>query len=808
MSLKKNLVANYLGQGWTGLIGLAFVPLYIKHLGIESYGLIGIFTLLQAWLTLLDMGMTPTLNREMARFTAGTHTPQSIHDLLRSMEMIALGVAVLISLLVWAASGWLASDWLRAGKLSIDTVAQAIAIMGAVIALRLFEGIYRGTILGLQKQVFFNAVNSFFATLRAAGAVAILIWVSPTIQAYFVWQGMVSVVSVISLAAIAHRHLPKTPSPPKFSRQAVNEVWRFAGGMMATTLLAILLTQVDKILLSKLINLEAFGYYTLANTVATAIYLLIVPITQAFYPRFTELASQGDTQGLIQIYHRSAQLVTVVAAPIALMLIFFGENLLTLWTGSPTLAHDVAPLLALLAAGTLLNGLMHIPYMLQLAHGWSGLAARVNLIAVIVLVPAILWAVPRFGAVGAAWAWIFLNTGYVLIGIQIMHRRLLPRAQWQWYWKDVCIPFATAALIAAVLKLIQPMTMDFAMTIVWFAAVGASMVGAAILVARDLRITIFRGFSENTPEISELDENKIMSSTQPLVTVGIPTFNRPDGLRRSLDCISRQTYPNLEIIVSDNASPGDETRNVVEDCMARDARIRYVRQPSNLGATANFQYLLDAASGEYFLWVSDDDWRAPSYIEVLLHELQADEEAAIAFCDIAVLDEQGNRRSDFYASYAPYLKQLTSSGRLVRLTRFFLQHENYGKACLMYGLMPSRIIKSISLDSVFELYGFYGLDNLIIFILLGKGKLKLVEGVLYGCTAGNIKHYAYASVEPNVLKRRSQAIARQLRYLFSYLRLSDGVLKMLMVILFPVKLTSFYWHLLRKKFVFSPRGKF
>ena len=71
MSLRRNVLANYLGQGWRAIMSLAFVPVYIKYLGIEAYGLIGIFVMLQAWLTLLDMGMKPALAREMARFTGG-----------------------------------------------------------------------------------------------------------------------------------------------------------------------------------------------------------------------------------------------------------------------------------------------------------------------------------------------------------------------------------------------------------------------------------------------------------------------------------------------------------------------------------------------------------------------------------------------------------------------------------------------------------------------------------------------------------------------------------------------------------------
>src|ERR1035438_4166266 len=106
MSLKKNVAANYIGQGWQALMSFAFVPLYIKYLGMEAYGLIGIFALLQAWLVLLDMGVRPTLSREMARYIGGAHDAQSIRNLLRSVEVIVFAIAGAIALGIWAASGW------------------------------------------------------------------------------------------------------------------------------------------------------------------------------------------------------------------------------------------------------------------------------------------------------------------------------------------------------------------------------------------------------------------------------------------------------------------------------------------------------------------------------------------------------------------------------------------------------------------------------------------------------------------------------------------------------------------------------
>jgi O-antigen/teichoic acid export membrane protein len=155
------------------------------------------------------------------------------------------------------------------------------------------------------------------------------------------------------------------------------------------------------------------------------------------------------------------------------MLVAFGEELLLLWTGDAGLANRAAPLLALLAGGTLLNGLMHMPYMLQLAYGWTGFAVRINVVAVALLVPAIFWAVPHYGAMGAAWAWVLLNAGYVGIGVFFMHRRLLPAEKWRWYRQDVAIPLLLIAVYVLLARLWMPMGIGRLETLPWLAAICA-----------------------------------------------------------------------------------------------------------------------------------------------------------------------------------------------------------------------------------------------------------------------------------------------------------------------------------------------
>jgi len=101
----------------------------------------------------------------------------------------------------------------------------------------------------------------------------------------------------------------------------------------------------------------------------------------------------------------------------------------------------------------------------------------------------------------------------------------------------------------------------------------------------------------------------------PLVSVGIPTYNRPEGARRTLQAIAGQTYGNLEIIVSDNASPDQRTEQAVAEIVARDRRVRFFRQSTNLGSSGNFQFLLGQATGRYFMWAADDDEWDASFVQ-------------------------------------------------------------------------------------------------------------------------------------------------------------------------------------------------
>ena len=441
-------------------MNIAFIPLYIKYLGIEAYGVIGFYVMLQGWLQLLDMGMTPTLSREMARATGGSHTPDSMLDVLRSIEVLAVMIAFAMVLSVALSSGWLAHDWLRAEHLSFAELQQALVIMGIVSALRFIENLYRSSLVGLQCQVILNVIATSTATLRALGAVGMLHWISPTLNTFFIWQGIVSVVSLIWLGLVTYRALPKGTRPGRFSPAVLMEIKEFAGGMLGLTLLSLILTNVDKIVLSRLLSLGDYGYYSLAISVATSINILGSPIRQAWYPRLCELVVSNNKKILCRTFHQGSQLVAVVMGSAAAVMIAYAPILLAWWTHDAELAEKTAHLVQVLVFGNLLNGLMWMPAVLQLSFGWTRLTIYTNIVSIIIIIPAIFLITPVYGALGAAWVWVILNAGYILFGVHFMFRKILGGEKSRWYIDDVIRPLQAPAMMVVMIglfeKYIQP----------------------------------------------------------------------------------------------------------------------------------------------------------------------------------------------------------------------------------------------------------------------------------------------------------------------------------------------------------------
>ena len=456
---KRNMIANFAGQGWTALMGFVFIPLYLRFIGAEGYGLIGFFVLLSSTLSLLDMGFDITAMREIASFNeVGDSEKQRISTLLRSIELVLWAIALMIGVGVGLAAPWITTRWLNVQSARIPEVTNGIRLMAIALVIQFPIDFYSGCLIGLQKQVKLSVINSASATLRGVGAVSLWWLIAPTAQVFFAWQCVASAITVFFLRSSVRRSTAH-PKSQRFNLASLRSVGKYTAGVGGINLLGYLLTQIDKIILSKVLPLKAFGYYTLAWTLGTFAYRFIGPIFNAYYPRVAQLVGQISPQHLVnpqrdtelvQLYLRASRVMAVAIVPFSLWLAWYAKELLALWTHDTGVAEAAAAAVAWIALGTLCNGLMHIPYTVQLASGQLKLAFWHNFIAVLLVVPLTYYGATHYGLQGAALSCFLLNIGSVIIGSPIMYRMMMKNARSDWYRHAVAYPVLEAAFLIAV----------------------------------------------------------------------------------------------------------------------------------------------------------------------------------------------------------------------------------------------------------------------------------------------------------------------------------------------------------------------
>lgn len=495
--LKRNMIANFAGSIWQGLMGLVFIPFYIKFIGIESWGLIGIFATLQVIFGLLDMGLSSTLNREMARLSVLPTKQQEMCNLVRTLEVIYWSIAILAGISLIVLSPIIANYWIQPGLLSRKTIEQAFLIMGFIIALHLPRGFYSGGLLGLQRQVLLNGINVIISTLGGAGAVLILWLVSPTIQAFLLWQILIGTINIFILALCLWRSLPATEKKAVYQNQLLKSIWRFAAGMSGISAFAVILTQLDKIILSKMLSLEMFGYYVLASVVALSLGRLVLPVFNGVYPRFAQLVSIDNQDELTRLYHKSCQLMSVLILPVAIVIALFAYEILLIWTHNQNIAAKSHLFVSILICGTAFNGLITMPFALQLAFGWTSLSFYKAMISVIILVPLIIYMTIHYGATGAAIAWLILNISIFFLEIPIMHRRLLRTEKWRWYLQDVFLPLMTSIFIAGLGRLFMSRSISEFMMVLYIINILFLTLGITAITAPATRLWLFEHLLKN-----------------------------------------------------------------------------------------------------------------------------------------------------------------------------------------------------------------------------------------------------------------------------------------------------------------------
>lgn len=488
LSIKRNLIANYASQLYVMAIGVIMAPVYLSYMGQEAYGLIGFFIVMGAWFQLLDIGLTPTLVRETARFRGGAIGVNNLRSLLRALEIFFGIVSVTGGAMIVLLSKPIATDWLKVQYLPIDEVAHAIVLMGLAIPLRWIAGLYRSVVNGFERQVWLGGYNIVIATFRFIGVIGIFEFLGATPENFFSYQLILAAIELGGLTLMTYRLVRRGSAPrEKFSWAPFRNNLAFSLTIAFTSTVWLALIQTDRMVLSKTLTLSAYGVFSIAIVAAATVSALNGALGQAILPRLTKFAAERDMTGMINLYHNATQTACVIAAPVVAMLAFFASPVLMAWTGRPNIAHQAAPILALYAIGNGLAWLSSFPYYLQYAKGNLRLHLIGNTIQLLFLVPLIFFAAEHYGPVGTGAVWALSNALFFLIYTPIVHARFIPRTHGKWIYRDILPIVVPVAVAGELLSFILPWPKERWLIFPQAAATGLLLLAVAALSSGVIR---------------------------------------------------------------------------------------------------------------------------------------------------------------------------------------------------------------------------------------------------------------------------------------------------------------------------------
>lgn len=399
-----NTIANLVARCWTMLASLLVVPLYIKLLGTEPYSLLTYFTTIQTILNLLGAGLSKTIRKEFASGLDDYQTYDDKYKILKSVEVLYAIVGVLIVIICFTASDFIANNWMNVEYMDRAVVSKAIGCMGFMAAFQLVANVYYGCFLGLERQIEGNIYMVSWATLKYIGGIASISLISKDVLVLLYWYIFMDFVYAL-VTRIRLIHFIKGKAKVTWSVKdfgCIKRVIMYTMNIMLISLGYVLCTQTDKVCISKYVSLSAGGAYNSTYQLATLTIFIPTAIGNALFSRFSNNDYHGNTEDSLELLKKSNAISTSICASIAAYIGFFNYELLLIWTKSQVYADCMKFAGVFLVIGVACYSIQEVEYEYMLSKGYT----KINRIQTLLYIPYSLIITPLmikyFGVIGGA----------------------------------------------------------------------------------------------------------------------------------------------------------------------------------------------------------------------------------------------------------------------------------------------------------------------------------------------------------------------------------------------------------------------
>jgi O-antigen/teichoic acid export membrane protein len=301
----------------------------------------------------------------------------------------------------------------------------------------------------MERQTLTSIINSVSLIVGDVGGLLVVAKYAPRLELFLAWQLIISFFHALALFYFSSQTIGSV-SFARLSKDVLRRVVRYSLGVGAINALGMLLVNLDKIVLSRVLALDVYGVYMLGVMFASSIHLLVLPVFNNLSPRFVALLQADRIEEAHTLFRRASIFLSLGLFSFALFVNISVEPVLLMWTEDAALAARAAPVLEILVVANAIHGLMYMSYAITLAHGNVSPFVRLHLGLVLISVPCTLVMASTWGAVGAAVSQLILFLSYAIYGSRIAIVKVFKLRDNRWVVEVVLIPI----LIVAFSKLI------------------------------------------------------------------------------------------------------------------------------------------------------------------------------------------------------------------------------------------------------------------------------------------------------------------------------------------------------------------
>ncbi|MCA3055308.1 hypothetical protein [Burkholderia sp.] len=409
----RNAASSFFALAWLNLLSFLSIPIYIKLLGVAEWGLVAACASLQIVANFVDAGLSQLVPRLVAQ---EAHRPSRLRECIFLLQRVYVGLGLFIFILLQASAAYLAQDWFQVSNERTGALELAIRIVSFQFLFQFVNSLHTGLWHGLQRQVLANGRACGFGTIKHATALIAMMVGSPQAWVYALAFASVALLEMTVNALTVRQMFRRAGTDHEESGIALRPILKKLATLSSGVLVGLLVIQLDRVILSRTVDVEDFGVYMVVLTLALAFLQLQAPVTRAYFP---VLVNDLQTSGRISVIHmRRLFIGTVLSATLpALTTCALAPQVLALWLDNATIVSVGTGPLRLLLLAVAINSIYACIYQVILAKGQAALILKINTSALLAAVLVVVVQQSSSGILLGGFIWLSITLTQLTLGL-------------------------------------------------------------------------------------------------------------------------------------------------------------------------------------------------------------------------------------------------------------------------------------------------------------------------------------------------------------------------------------------------------